>query len=495
MMASETGTTDPENSRANANADNGGNEDNADNADNGGNGGNENNRDNADSSSAPAASGLPLLAHWQADIAANRLQYDPDQLAVVRAFALLAAHVNARASEAEASGSASPSGSQPVLSGSPSRGLSGVLSRWLRKLGKLGKLSKLGELGELGKRREGGRGQSAAVASIRGIYVYGSVGRGKSMIMQRFIDALHIPPQRYHFQAFIQRVHDARAQQAAARAQRARQHAALPLPTEWVPDGTVLCLDEFEITNVVDAMLVERLFRQLWARGVVVVFTTNLAPDDQYRHGLQRVRFLPFIAAVHERCSVVSLVGSHDFRRDPHFAPAHAIAEAADAPTRKASGGQGASVARRYFCLTSSGDNALPKQEVVQAFWALFRREAPQARRCTLPVGGSRSLVIHRAAGRVAMIAYNELFGQPRGRSDYFAIVREYDSVFLLDVPQMAEHMRNEAIRFREFIDVAYDTSTRLSVLGEVPPDSLYLGTSARGAFARTTSRIIAMTA
>ncbi len=358
-----------------------------------------------------------MFVAWQAMVAAGKLESDVAQYPVVKAFAVLASQLQSRQQESD------------------DRGEPNALDRfayWLHH-------------------QLFPEGTTLGATSIKGIYLYGSVGRGKSLIMKTFLDHIGMEAHRYHFHQFIQRVHAERNTKGAGET------------ISWIPDGALLCLDEFEITNVVDAMLMERMFRQLWARRVVVVFTTNLPPDDQYTAGLQRERFLPFIAAVKRECTVLNLAGDDDFRRK------HGTEQAG------------------YVI------SALSKPPTVlqERFLAL----APKAHMCRLRVEGDRYINIHRTANRCAMISFDELCNKPRGRADYFAVVRAFDVLYLFGIPKLDETQRNAATRLRELVDVLYDCGVQVAVSAAAPADALYTGHSARASFHRTASRLTEMTA
>ena len=292
----------------------------------------------------------------------------------------------------------------------------------------------------------------------KGLYIFGRVGRGKSMLMDAFFAT--VPGEkkrRVHFFSFMADVH---ARIHARRAEKGDPIA--PVAQDIANETAVLCFDEFHVVDIADAMILGRLFAALFAAGVVVVATSNRAPDKLYEGGLQRERFLPFIDLLKERLDVIELDGPRDYRlqrfkgRQVYFTPPDAKAKAA--------------VAQAFADLT---DNATPAHE-------------------TLTVLG-RELDVPRAAKSVAWFTFDELCVNALGPNDYLALIGRYHTFILEAIPRMNVERRNEAKRFNIFIDTLYDAHGNLVCSAEAPPQDLYPEGDGSFEFQRTVSRLIEM--
>lgn len=296
--------------------------------------------------------------------------------------------------------------------------------------------------------------------AVPGLYLYGGVGRGKSMLMDLLFDtAPVVPKRRVHFHAFMQEVH------AAIHAQRARggEDPVRPVADAVADGATLLCFDEVQIGDITDAMLVGRLFERLFARGVVVVATSNRHPDELYKNGLNRHLFLPFIAMIKERLEIHHLTGAADHRRD----------RAADTG--------------RY--LTPLGPGALA---ALDAAWARLAG-GPGAPRVMEVQGRSFTLPAFRAG--VARASFAELCGKPLGPADYLALAEVAKVLILDDIPVLSPRRADEAKRFVTLIDALYEARVRLICSAEAPPEGLYPEGAGAFEFARTASRLHEMQA
>ncbi len=290
---------------------------------------------------------------------------------------------------------------------------------------------------------------------LAGLYLYGGVGRGKSMLMDLFFDLAPLKrKRRVHFHAFMQEVH---AGIAAARARGVGD--PIPHVADAVAESaTLLCFDEMQISDIADAMIVGRLFEALFERGVVVVATSNRHPDDLYKDGLNRQVFLPFIAMLKERLDLHHLEGGEDHRRDrtvgePRWI--HPLGPEADA------------AADRIWRELSDGP------------------ESPLA----LKVAG-RETVLPRAAEGAARTTFDALCGRPLGAGDYLALAEAVDALLLERVPRLSRARNNEARRFVTLIDALYEAGVRLYATAEAPPDDLYMEGPGAFEFRRTASRL-----
>jgi cell division protein ZapE len=302
---------------------------------------------------------------------------------------------------------------------------------------------------------------------IRGLYIFGDVGRGKTMLMDIFCAASAVVrKRRVHFHEFMGEVHERvdafRLQQKngkIADEDPIRLTAAAIAQESWL-----LCFDEFHVTDIADAMILGRLFRRLFELGVVVVATSNVAPSELYKDGLNRSLFLPFIALIERHMEVVELAARADFRLEKlagqavWYVPAdEAAAAALDAAWRRLTGGQ------------------------------------PGAAMGLAVLG--RVVRVPRAAKGVARFDFHELCEQPLGAADYLKIAHEFHTVILDRIPVMDYQQRNAAKRFIILIDTFYDNAVKLLASAEAEPDRLYLadeGFEARE-FNRTASRLIEM--
>jgi cell division protein ZapE len=281
------------------------------------------------------------------------------------------------------------------------------------------------------------------------------------MLMDLFFAAAPLArKRRVHFHEFMLEVHDSLHRQRHERG--ADGDVLAPLAERIVADSVLLCFDEFQVTNIADAMLLGRLFAALLDLGVVVVATSNAAPDDLYTGGLQRERFLPFIDLMKERLDVLELDGVTDYRRNRikgmtvYHQPLGAGAEAAlaDAFARLTDGAAGAPT--------------------------------------TLSVQG-RTLAVAKAAKGVACFGFAELCERPLGAADYIAIATHFHTVIVDGIPQMSPQQRNEARRFMTLIDALYEHKTNLICAAADSPDRLYAAGDGAREFRRTASRLLEM--
>ncbi len=302
----------------------------------------------------------------------------------------------------------------------------------------------------------------------RGIYLWGPVGRGKSMLMDLFFASAPVArKRRVHFQAFMAQVHaligqwrkgDA-AQRKARFGQSKGDDPIAPTAELIAEEAKLLCFDELQVTDIADAMILGRLFEALFERGVVLVATSNRVPDDLYRDGLNRQLFAPFIAMLKEKLEVVRIAGPIDFRLDllrsarVYFTPADADAEAG-----------------------------------FDALWREILGGAPETG-ASLEVLG-RQLHLPRAAGGLLRASFASLCGAALGPQDYLAIAARFDTVFLEAVPVLAPERRDPARRLVMLIDTLYEAGARLVVLAQAEPDDLHPTGEGAFDFERTASRL-----
>ena len=295
--------------------------------------------------------------------------------------------------------------------------------------------------------------------SSKGLYLWGGVGRGKSMLMDWFFEAAPTQnKQRVHFHAFMLDVH--------ARINHWRKTGdgdpIAPVAKEIAKKAQLLCFDEFHVTDITDAMILSRLFEALWARGIVVVATSNRPPIDLYKHGLNRQLFEPFIKMMPEHLIIHEFAGDLDHRlRQLQAAPVY------------------------YAPLGEEADRG------IEAAWQRLTGAAT-GRETILKVQG-RELVLKKTAAGTAQTSFNRLCANALGSADYLRLSHAFQTLILENVPKLGPHNRNEAKRFVTLIDALYETRTKLVMSAEVEPSELYLKGDGVFEFERTASRLIEM--
>ena len=300
----------------------------------------------------------------------------------------------------------------------------------------------------------------------KGFYFYGGVGRGKSMVMDLFFaNAPLEKKRRVHFHAFMLEVHDFlfTLRSNRTKSETDRIDGDLILAADKIAqDAALLCFDEFQVKDVADAMIIGRLFTALFDRGVVVVMTSNIAPDDLYADGLQRDRFIPFINLLKERLNVVSFTGDTDYRLQrlrelkvyfwPHDADAH----------REMQG---------IFKTIAGSDGGGPLDISVKG----------------------RVIHVPQAGPRVAAFTFAELCETPKSALDYLELVRRFHVFIVENVPRLDDRRRDAVTRFITLIDTLYDNHARIVMSAAAPPAELYRGDENAKTFERTVSRLMEM--
>jgi cell division protein ZapE len=302
----------------------------------------------------------------------------------------------------------------------------------------------------------------------RGLYVWGPPGRGKSMLMDLFFDNAQVTKKRRtHFHVFMAEVHrmvgEWREGDAAARKRRFGTNKGDdpigPVADVIASQARLLCFDELQVTDIADAMILGRLFEALFERRVVLVATSNRAPDELYKNGINRQLFLPFISMIERRCQVVEIAGPRDFRLD------------------RLKG------ARVWFSPLDG--------KAAAGFDALWRDMTSVTREvgATVEVLG-RKLEFPRAAGGLVRASFAELCGRPLGPQDYLALAERFHTVFLEAVPKLNPAEREKARRLVTLIDALYEAGTKLVVLADAEPEALYPAGDGAFEFERTVSRL-----
>ena len=299
----------------------------------------------------------------------------------------------------------------------------------------------------------------------RGVYLWGGVGRGKSMLMDLAFSAMQVQrKRRVHFHEFMLEVHE------RLRAERVKE-AGDPIPPvarAIAEEARLLAFDEMVINNSADAMILSRLFSQLLGLGVTVVTTSNRPPRDLYKDGLNREHFLPFIDLIEKALDVVPLNGPTDYR----------LERLGGMPTWYVPNGPEATQAlsQAFFRLTD-----YPPED---------RANVPAD---DIPVQGGRSLYVPKSIKGVAVFSFKRLCGEARGAPDYLAIARRYHTVILVGIPKLGPENRNEAARFVTVIDALYEHKVKLLASADAQPAELYTQGSGAFEFERTVSRLMEM--
>lgn len=290
---------------------------------------------------------------------------------------------------------------------------------------------------------------------VKGLYLWGGVGRGKSMLMDLFFQEVEIgKKRRVHFHAFMQEVQGAlhRARQTGV------DDAIKPVANDIARDVRLLCFDEIQITDVADAMIVGRLFQRLFDAGVTVVATSNRVPQDLYKDGLNRQVFLPFIRLLEQNMVVHELAGPRDYRQD-RLAGEQVYFHPADTAAR----------------------------EAVDAIWT--KLADGETERLILTVQG-REVVFPSYCNGVARTSFFKLCGVPLGPADYLALADAVSVLIVEDIPRLSHENYNQAKRFVTLIDALYEARVRFIATAADKPELLYLEGEGSFEFERTASRI-----
>ncbi|MBS3804569.1 MAG: AFG1 family ATPase [Oleiphilaceae bacterium] len=293
---------------------------------------------------------------------------------------------------------------------------------------------------------------------VKGLYFWGGVGRGKTYLMDTFYEALPFERKmRVHFHRFMQRVHNELKQLKGLK--NPLDHVA----KRFADEARVICFDEFFVSDIADAMILASLMDGLFSRGVTLVCTSNIEPDNLYKDGLQRVRFLPAIALVKKHTEVVNLDGGVDYRL------------------------RSLEQARLFYHPLDEGAE--------QSLRDSFRRlavEAAASHDRELEVNG-RTLTAVEHADDVIWFSFRELCDGPRSQNDYIELAREFHAIIVSDVPVMGAGKEDQARRFVNMIDEFYDRNVKVIMSAEVPITELYAGGRLSFEFERTESRLLEM--
>ncbi len=300
-------------------------------------------------------------------------------------------------------------------------------------------------------------------ARPRGLYIWGGVGRGKSMLMDLFVASVDVEAKRrVHFHAFMLEVHD------RLRVERLREAGdpIQPVAEALAEEAQLLAFDEMVVNNMADAAIMSRLFTAMMEAGTVIVATSNRAPQDLYKNGLNRQLFLPFIALLEQKLDVLTLDGPTDYRLERLAGFPTWYTPLGDAATQ--------AVSRAFFRLTD-----FPPED------------RPNVPACEIKVGaGGRTLHVPKALKGVAVFSFKRLCAEARGASDYLAIAQDFHTVIVVGIPILGPENRNEAARFVTLIDALYEHGVKLLATAAADPEALYPAGDGAFEFERTVSRL-----
>lgn len=306
-----------------------------------------------------------------------------------------------------------------------------------------------------------------AAEPLKGLYIYGEVGRGKTMLMDMFFELLPVErKRRAHFNDFMADVHERiHAHRQAYKNGETKQEDPIPPVAEALEKQSwVLCFDEFTVTDIADAMILSRLFAALFERGVVLVATSNVAPDNLYPNGLNRQLFMPFVGTLKTRVDIINLDARTDYRLEK--------------------------LDRQPVYLTPLNAETDAKMDEAWKILTEGRRETTQ----TIRVKG-REIILKRTVGDAVRVTFEELCAKPLAAADYLAIMARFRTMFIDHVPVLELSKRNEAKRFILLVDTLYDHHARVMISAASTPDKLYIASSGTEAFEfdRTASRLFEM--
>ncbi|WP_029936572.1 cell division protein ZapE [Sphingomonas sp. UNC305MFCol5.2] len=306
------------------------------------------------------------------------------------------------------------------------------------------------------------RALGRAPEPARGVYLWGGVGRGKSMLMDLLFDCVDIRrKRRVHFHEFMLEVH----QRLNVERQKNTADPVVAVADALADDIRLLAFDEMVVNNPADAMILSRLFTEMMGHGLTVVATSNRAPAALYKDGLNRQLFLPFIALIEAKMDVLTLNGPVDYRLDR--------------------------LGSMDTWLVPNGTQATA--QLSAAFFRLTDYPVEDAARvpsCDLPVQGGREIHVPRCVKGVAVFSFKRLCGEARGAPDYLAIAHRFHTVILVGIPRLGPENRNEAARFVTLIDALYENRVKLLAAADAQPDDLYIAGDGAFEFERTASRL-----
>jgi cell division protein ZapE len=303
---------------------------------------------------------------------------------------------------------------------------------------------------------------SPTLPTPTGLYIFGEVGRGKSMVMDLFFEnSTTIKKRRVHFHAFMIEVHE--ELHKIRNTKQATKDPIFKIAKKIADNSLLLCLDEFHVTDITDAMIIGRLFSALFDEGVIIVATSNRAPDNLYQDGLQRENFLPFIEILKQKTKTLELASPTDYRLD-----------------------RIKSIATVYYIPLDNGAD-----EFIKDSFAQLTNNA-KIESADIHVKG-RIITLNYTHNDVALVSFEEMCTKPLGAEDYLEIAMEFTTILISGIPVMNAEKRNEAKRFVTFIDTLYEHNTKIICTAGESPQNLYTEGSGAFEFQRTVSRLMEM--
>lgn len=301
------------------------------------------------------------------------------------------------------------------------------------------------------------QGKQKPWAPVQGAYLWGGVGRGKTFVMDVFFDALPFDDkQRFHFHRLMYRVHN------QLKSLRGESDPIAIIADELAAQTRVICFDEFFVSDIGDAMILGRLLDALFSRGITLIATSNIPPDELYKDGLQRQQFLPAIELLKQHTRVLNVDGENDYRLR--------VLEQAE--------------------IWHAPLDAQAEINLQNYFTAIAPDEGSEGR--SMEIHG-RDVLTRRRADGIAWFDFAELCDGPRSQDDYIEIARAFQTVLLSRVPQLGMEQENQARRFIALVDEFYDRRVKLIVSAEQPADTIYTGRRLNREFQRTLSRLTEM--
>jgi cell division protein ZapE len=292
--------------------------------------------------------------------------------------------------------------------------------------------------------------------SVKGLYLYGSVGIGKSFLMDTFYDCLPVKKMRLHFHAFMQKIHQ------SLREKQGEKNPLQKIAQEISNQHIVICFDEFFVSDIADAMILGELFKALFKGGICLVTTSNISPDDLYKNGIQRERFLTAIDILKKNVTIQQFSATKDFRRQHHSA---------------------------------SGTYHTPLDDAAEENLAnSFRHFSHDQTATTHPIEIlGRSIELIQQAGTTIWLDFYKICGRPRSQNDYLALIEHYDVFLISHVPIFDLITQDLLVSFIHLVDILYDHQKQLILSAEAQAEALYHGEKYQTAFNRTVSRLIEM--
>ena len=300
---------------------------------------------------------------------------------------------------------------------------------------------------------------------VYGVYIWGSVGTGKTFVMDLFFNNLNISKKcRLHFHVFMSTIHNSLNEYRNNHKDSDLQDPIPKIVQNLSKHWKVLCLDELQINNIADAMIIARIFQAFMDHGVTIIITSNRPPSDLFKDGLHRERFMPFINLINEEFDIFQLDHTNDYRLSKIL-----------------------NLDKLYYYPLGKGADLF----ISNAIESLTGKVALGS--TNLRINDNRTLFIPSYNGSIAIFSFSDLCEKPLGHQDYVALSNRFDTIIIRDIPKLSSNSHNEALRFITLIDCLYERRIKLICTAEVEPHSLYKTGKNDFEFQRTVSRLIEM--